>query len=130
MPEGERRVQLGRKVGSVTRVLVLAAILEALTGLALLLNPSLVGHFLLGAEITGLAVPVAGVAGIALIALGIACWPGPPRTGMLVYSTVVALYLAYLGAGQGLVGPALWPAVGLHAVLSIVLLFRLGQTAD
>jgi hypothetical protein len=37
------------------------------------------------------------VAGIALIALGIACWPGPPLVSMLIYSTVVALYLAYLG---------------------------------
>jgi hypothetical protein len=41
-------------------------------------------------------VPVARVAGIALVGLGIALWPGPPRLGMLIYSTAVALYLAYV----------------------------------
>jgi hypothetical protein len=51
-------------------VLVLAAVGEAATGLALLLVPSLVGRLLLGEELTGVAVPVARVAGIALIALG------------------------------------------------------------
>ena len=44
-------------------------------------------------NLTGVAIPVARVAGIALIALGIACWPGPPLVGMLTYSAVVTLYL-------------------------------------
>ena len=78
------------------KVLIFAAVAEAATGLALLLVPSLVGQLLLGEELTGIAVPVARVAGIALIGLGIACWPGPPLLGMLIYSAVVALYLAYL----------------------------------
>ena len=77
--------------------LIFAAVGEAATGLALLIVPSLVGQLLLGEELTGIAIPVARVAGIALIALGIACWPGPPLVGMLIYSAVVALYLAYLG---------------------------------
>jgi hypothetical protein len=50
-------------------VLVLAAVGEAATGVALLLVPSLVGQLLLGAELTRIAMPVARVAGIALIAL-------------------------------------------------------------
>jgi hypothetical protein len=60
-------------------VLVFAAVSEAATGLALLIVPSLFGRLLLGEELTGIAISVARVAGIALIALGIACWPGPPR---------------------------------------------------
>ena len=64
--------------------LVLAAVSEAATGVALLIVPSLVGQLLFGAELTGLAVTVARVTGIALIALGVACWPGPPRAGMLI----------------------------------------------
>ena len=52
--------------------LAFAAISEAATGVALLIAPSLVGQLLLGEQITGVAVPVARVAGIALIALGIA----------------------------------------------------------
>jgi hypothetical protein len=76
---------------------------------------------LLGERLTGVALPVARVTGIALIGLGMACWPGPPLVGMLTYSTVVALYLAYLGFVGGLTGVFLWPAVARHVVLSILL---------
>jgi hypothetical protein len=86
------------------KVLTVAAVGEAATGLALLVVPSLVGQLLLGERLTGVAIPVARVAGIALIGLGIACWPGPPLVGMLTYSTVVTLYLAYLGVAGGLTG--------------------------
>ena len=102
-------------------VLIFAAVAEAATGLALLIVPSVVGRLLLGDELAGVAIPVARVAGIALIALGIACWPGPPLAGMVIYSTAVTLYLAYLGFAGGLTGVLLWPAVALHAVLSILL---------
>jgi len=103
------------------RVLIFAAVGEAGTGLALLIVPSLVGRLLLGEELTGTAIPVARVAGIALIALGVACWPGPPRAGMLTYSAVVTLYLAYVGFTGGLTGVLLWPAVVLHLILTAFL---------
>jgi hypothetical protein len=103
------------------KILIFAAVGEAATGLALLIVPSLVGQLLLGEELGGVAVPLARVAGIALIGLGIACWPGPPLVGMLTYSTGVVLYLAYLGFAAGLTGALLWPAVALHVVLSILL---------
>ena len=41
--------------------------------------------------------------------------------GMLTYNTVVTLYLAYLGFAVGLTGILLWPAVALHAILSILM---------
>jgi len=100
------------------RVLVLAAVGEAATGAALLLVPSLVGHFLFGAPLAGVAAAVARVTGIALIGLGIACWPGPPLVGMLAYSAGVTLFLAFCGLSGGSTGALLWPAVALHAVLS------------
>jgi hypothetical protein len=103
------------------RVLALAAVGEIATGLALLVVPSLVGRLLLGEQLTGAAVPVARVAGIALIGLGIACWPGTPLIGMLVYSTSVALYLAYVGFASGSSGMLLWPAVAVHVALSLLL---------
>jgi hypothetical protein len=102
-------------------VLVLAAVAEAATGAALLLVPSLVAQLLLGAELTGIAMTVARVAGIALIGLGVACWPGPPRIGMLTYSAVVALYLAYVGVAGGSAGILLWPAVVIHLILAALL---------
>jgi hypothetical protein len=102
-------------------VLVFAAVSEAATGLALLIVPSLVGQLLLGTELAGIAIPVARVAGIALIALGIACWPGTPLVGMLTYSAAVTLYLAYLGVAGGMNGVLLWPAVILHVILTALL---------
>ena len=104
------------------KVLIFSAYAEIITGFALLFVPSLVGRFLLGEELTGIAIPVARVAGIALIALGIACWPGPPLLGMLAYSAVVALYLAYLGFVGGFTGVFLWPAVALHIILTVLLI--------
>ena len=104
------------------KVLLLAAVSEAATGLALLIVPSLVGRFLLGAELTGVSVPVARVTGIALIALAVACWPGRTALcGMLTYSVLATAFLAYLGIRGHWVGPLLWPAVAAHAVLTILL---------
>jgi hypothetical protein len=102
-------------------VLKIAAVGEASTGLALLVVPSLVWRLLLGGDLAGIAIPVARVGGIALVALGVACWPGStPRLGMLVYGAAVTLYLAWLGvAGMG--GPLLWPAVVLHVILTALL---------
>jgi hypothetical protein len=103
------------------RVLVFVAVSEAATGMALLIIPSLVGQLLFGAELTGIAMIVARVAGIALIALGVACWPGTPLVGMLTYSVAVTLYLAYVGFTGGFTGILLWPAVVLHVILTALL---------
>jgi hypothetical protein len=100
------------------KMLVLAALAEAMTGLALLLAPSLVGRLLFGEELAGTGTLAGRVAGIALIALGVGCWPGPPVVGMLIYSAAVALYLAYVALAVGLAGNLLWPAVALHLVLT------------
>jgi hypothetical protein len=101
--------------------LTFAAVAEAATGLGLLFVPSLVGQLLLGEQIVGVAIPGARVAGIALLGLSISCWPGPPLAGMLTYSALVMLYLAYLGFAGGLAGILLWPAVVLHVVLTVLL---------
>jgi hypothetical protein len=101
------------------KLLAIAAIAEAATGLALLVVPSLVGSLLLGAELTGVSVPVARVTGIALIALAVACWPGATALcGMLTYSALTTAFLAYLGIRGQWVGPLLWPAVVLHGAMT------------
>src|SRR4029450_2513068 len=102
--------------------LALAAILEVATGLALLIVPSLVGRLLFGEEFTGIVIPVARVLGIALLALGVGCWPGSTALcGMLTYSALVTLYLLYLAIRGEWVGPLLWPVVVLHAILTVLL---------
>jgi hypothetical protein len=105
------------------KVLILAALAEGMTGLALLLVPSLVGRLLFGEDLAGVGVLAGRVTGIALIALGVACWPGPPTAGMLIYSAAVALYFFYIGSLGGLTGILLWPAAVLHLVLTALLLF-------
>src|SRR5690349_4152239 len=96
------------------KVLVIAAIGEAVTGVALLAVPSLVGRLLLGAEVAGVAVPVARVLGIALLALGIGCWRGSVWLVMWIYTTLVTVFLLYLGAGTEWHGPLLWPVAAVH----------------
>ncbi|MBD9450317.1 MULTISPECIES: hypothetical protein [unclassified Rhizobium] len=103
------------------RALAVAAIGEIVTGLALVAIPALVGELLLGEALVGVAAAAARVAGIALIGLGIACWRSKPLEGMLSYSILVTFYLAYLGLAHGMTGILLWPAVVLHAVLSLLL---------
>jgi hypothetical protein len=76
---------------------------------------------LFGAALTGIAIIVARVTGIALIALGVACWPGTPLAGMLTYSAAVTLYLAYVGFTGDLSGILLWPVVVLHLILTALL---------
>lgn len=76
---------------------------------------------LFGEELAGVAIPVARVTGIALIALGVACWPGSPLVGMSIYSAVVTLYLAYVGLAYGLAGIRLWLAAVLDLILTVLL---------
>lgn len=107
-------------------VLAVAAACEAATGFVLLVYPLIVVRLLLGADIIGVADVVSRFAGIALIGLGVACWPndsaGQPLHGMLTYSTLATLFLVYVGIrGQG-IGVLLWPAVVVHVILIILLL--------
>ena len=115
--------------GAIGKVLIFSAVVEIATGLALIVAPSMVGHLLLGSDLTGIAATVARVAGIALIALGVACWPGTPTVGMLLYNSAVAMYLAGLGFVSGQAGPLLWPAVLLHAIVTGLLLAGLRRQA-
>jgi hypothetical protein len=104
------------------KVLTVAAVAEVATGMALLVVPSLVVRLLFGEELTGIVIPVARVLGIALIALGVCCWPGSTALcGMLTYGALVTAYLAYLGLVGGFTGILLWPAVVVHALLTILL---------
>ena len=104
------------------KLLAIAAIAEIATGLALLAAPPLVGRLLLGAELSGVSIPIARVTGIALISLGAACLPNcSALCGMLTYGALVTLYLTYLGVSGGWVGPLLWPAVVLHGILTVLL---------
>jgi hypothetical protein len=104
------------------KILTVAGVIEVATGMALLIVPSLVGRLLFGEEFTGIVIPVARVLGIALLALGVCCWPGGTALcGMLTYSALATLYLLYLAIRAEWVGPLLWPVVVIHGILTALL---------
>jgi hypothetical protein len=85
--------------------------------------------YLFGAEIAGAGTVMSRIAGISLIALGLVCWPASDARSradralhaMLSYSLLATLYLGYVGAVREWVGILLWPAVGVHAVVTVLL---------
>jgi len=116
-------------------LLALTAIIEAATGLALMVVPTIVVKLLLGEEISGAGIPLGRVAGVALLALGVACWLAIGDTknraakglvvAMLIYNLGVAIILSVAGIQSHLVGIALWPAVMLHAAMGVWCVTRL-----
>ncbi len=112
------------------RLLGFAAVVEAGTGVVLVIDPATVVALLLGAEISGVGTVLGRCFGVALLALGLACWPTrdgtgsgrPAFVGMLAYNLLIAAYLAYLGVVPHLNGILLWPAVALHVVVASLLI--------
>jgi hypothetical protein len=106
------------------KVLALAAAGEAVTGLMLIVYPPIVVRLLCGVEINGSGVIVSRIFGISLVAISVACWPAEgcaqPLCGMLTYTALATLYLIALGI-RGDVGILLWPAVVVHAILTLLL---------
>jgi hypothetical protein len=110
--------------------LTVTAIVEAAAGIALFIVPELPLKLLLGvSEVAPEAALLARVAGAALLALGIAsglgrtAGSGSAQTGLfvglLIYDMAAAVLLGHAGLVSGMAGPALWPAVGVHAVMSV-----------
>jgi hypothetical protein len=113
---------------------IVTGIGEGATGLFLLLLPSVPLALLIGVQSAAIeTILVSRLAGVALIAIGIACWFARNDythsadcgllTGLLIYNVGAAGLLAYAGAALNLVGLALWPAVVLHAGLAIWCIF-------
>ncbi len=116
---------------SPSKILRFASTVEIGTGAILIVAPAIVCRLLLGVEISGTATMLGRFFGIALLCLGIACWPGAdpagpgsaPIVAMLTYNAVIALSLTYVGFGET-GGALLWPAMALHAVIAAMLAFR------
>jgi hypothetical protein len=107
------------------KILALAALGEASFGLILLAYPPIVVRLLFDADIAGAGVIMSRLAGVALIGLGVSCWPGnsplQPTRGMLTYSILAMLYLIVVGLRSEPFGLLLWPAVAVHAALIVLL---------
>jgi hypothetical protein len=114
-------------MSALRRVLAFSSVVEAGTGLALMIDPAMVITLLLGAGATGVALNTGRCLGIGLLALALAWWAGGPRAesrpsvvlSVLTYNGLIALYLGYLGAVGHSKGAMLWPAVALHAAVAL-----------
>jgi hypothetical protein len=116
-------------------VLGVAAAVEALTGLVLVLFPHVLIRLLFNAEVVGVGIVIGRLAGIALISLGLGCWMGRQAAkggwalaAMLTYNALVTIYLTVVGFGTEFVGVLLWPAAALHAALTALLAYPLIAT--
>jgi len=112
------------------KLLIVTALAEMATGSMLLVSPTLVVAFLLGASLEGpAALVVARIAGAALLSLGCACWlarndgsnrgVGGMVAAMLLYNSVAVAVLTNAGTAGRLVGVLTWPAIILHAALAV-----------
>ena len=110
------------------RLLTVIAVLEGATGLVLVVRPSALADVLFGLPlIAPVAVTVGRITGVALVALGLACWlirtDAQSRvarglvSAMLLYNCGVLVVLIFAGLASGLAGVGLWPAALTHLVL-------------
>ena len=111
-----------------TRLLLFSAIIEVLAGLGAMFAPSVLGRLLLAADIPEADAPLVRLCGVALLALGVACWlvrsdvqgrsARALSSAMLVYNLGAVITLGAAGMLSQPVGVALWPAVILHAAMA------------
>ena len=115
---------------AVSRLQTVTAAIELGAGLALLILPSATVVLLVGVPIDApAALTVARVGGAGLLTLGVASWLARGDTqsraarglvvAMVFYNVGVAVILAAAAVHWDLVGVALWPAVILHAAMSV-----------
>lgn len=112
-------------------LVTLAAAVEIPTGLVLIFAPSVFMRLLFGADMSGPDRALGPLAGFALLALAIACWPSRAAAApavsairaLLAFSLLCVVYLAYRGVSGDKSGILLWPAAAGHAVIALLLLW-------
>jgi hypothetical protein len=117
-------------------VVVTAALLEIVVGAMLLVAYEVPSRLLFGATPEGAGIVLTRLAGIALIALGIACLPlaiaesrRSAVLGLFIFNAGAAILLVWVGVATVLHGLLLWPGAGLHAIIAAALLPQLSSGA-
>jgi len=111
-------------------LLIVTGIFESVTGILLLISPSLPISILFGSSVDNpVGLLIGRLAGAALLSLGVACWlarndeKSRAVTGiaiaMLLYNVVALALLTRAGLSVDLSGVGLGPAVFIHVVLTI-----------
>jgi hypothetical protein len=102
--------------------------LEVLTGLGLVVAPSLLARLLFGSDLNAAGEATGRIAGLVMVCLAAGCWPRDAEislSGGLIppaaLSWLAAAFLVVSGAIGANVGLLLWPAAALHLILAVLL---------
>jgi hypothetical protein len=105
-----------------------AAGLEVVTGLGLIVVPSLLARFLFGSDLNVVGEATGRISGLVMLCLAAGCWPHTDEGGrhralvsLVALSWVAAAFLLITGLVGTNVGVLLWPAAAFHLVLAILL---------
>ena len=102
--------------------------LEVLTGLGLVVAPSLLARLLFGSDLNGAGEAMGRIAGLVMVCLAAGCWPRDAEITqsralipLAALSWLAAAFLVVSGAAGANVGLLLWPAAALHLILAVML---------
>src|SRR5512147_2253775 len=114
-----------------------AAGLEVLTGLALIVAPSLLARFLFGSDLNAAGEATGRISGFVMLCLAAGCWLRAGETDRLLalvplvaLSWMAAAFLVITGIIGANVGLLLWPAAALHLILAVLLTWTWASAPD
>ena len=101
--------------------------LEVLTGVGLIVAPSLLARLLFGSDLNGAGEATGRISGLVMVCLAAGCWPRaagaetPVLVPLMALSWLAATFLIVTGLIGANVGILLWPAAALHLILAVLL---------
>jgi hypothetical protein len=121
-------------------LLIISASIELATGIAMIASPRLVATLLFSAEPSPGGEALGRLGGCGLLCLAVACWPRgeclpgereleQPVRALFLYNLLAACYFGYLELSGDFASPFLLPAAALHAILFLLFLRPLYETA-
>ena len=116
-----------RRAPSATLWTRAASGLEVLTGLGLVVVPSLLARLLFGSDMNAAGEVTGRIAGLVMVCLAAGCWPHIVESGrqalvpLVVLNWLATAFLVVTGLIGANVGVLLWPAAALHLILAVLL---------
>ncbi len=101
--------------------------LEILTGLGLIVAPSLLARLLFGSDLNAAGQATGRISGLVMLCLAAGCWPraagaeAHALAPLMALSWLAAAFLIVTGLIGANVGMLLWPAAALHVILAVLL---------
>ncbi len=100
--------------------------LEVLTGLGLIVAPSLLARLLFGSDLNAAGEATGRIAGLVMLCLAAGCWlraagDAHALAPFVALSWLAAAFLIITGLIGANVGMLLWPAAALHVILGVLL---------